>query len=84
MRDVHEGQEAGGRQFAPRGDRGRATAQFAGRMTGLSGVSGPGGDVTGVGGAAIVRRRLLRVEESALGPDEAGMLSVVTGSLLLR
>ena len=31
------------------------TAQFAGRMIGPSGVSGPSGDVTGIGGAAIVR-----------------------------
>ena len=30
------------------------TAQFAGRMIGPSGVSGPPGDVTGIGGAAIV------------------------------
>ena len=42
-----------------------------GRMIGHSGVAPPGGDVTGVGAAAIVRQRLPRVEESALGPDEA-------------
>ena len=47
------------------------TAQFADRMIGPSGVSGPPGDVTGVGGAAIVKRRLLRVEESVSSPNEA-------------
>ena len=47
------------------------TAQFAGRMIGPSGVSGPPGDVTGIGGAAIVKRRLLRVEESASSLNEA-------------
>ena len=31
----------------------------------------PPGDVTGIGGAAIVKRRLLRVEESASSPNEA-------------
>ena len=49
----------------------RHTAQFADRMIGPSGVSGPPGDVTGVGGAAIVKRRLLRVEESVSSPNEA-------------
>ena len=47
------------------------TAQFAGRMIGPSGVSGPPGDVTGIGGAAIAKRRLLRVEESAPSTNEA-------------
>ena len=47
------------------------TAQFAGRMIGPSGVSGPPGDVTGIGGAAIAKRRLRRVEESAPSTNEA-------------
>ena len=43
-------------------------------MIGPSGVSGPSGDVTGIGGAAIVRRRFLRVEELASSPHEASLI----------
>ena len=47
------------------------TAQFASRIIGPSGVSGPSGDVTGIGGAAIANRKPQRVEESASSPHKA-------------
>ena len=40
-------------------------------MIGPSGVSGPPGDVTGIGGAAIANRKPLRVEDSAPSSNEA-------------
>ena len=40
-------------------------------MIGPSGVAPPGGDVTGVGAAAIVQQGLQRVGDSSLGPGGA-------------
>ena len=46
------------------------TAQLAGRIIGASGVTPPGGDVTGVGAAAIAERQRLRTGGTWRGLDD--------------